>query len=81
MPPVTDSSAGSTGHSATDYDDFAEAYWAENERNLFNAYYERPAMLALAGDVGRAAGPGRGLRLGAAVRGAARPGRRRERVR
>ncbi|MFI6044105.1 class I SAM-dependent methyltransferase [Nocardia sp. NPDC051321] len=34
-----------------DYDSFAEAYTAENEGNLFNAHYERPAMLALAGDV------------------------------
>ncbi|MGW9032712.1 class I SAM-dependent methyltransferase [Streptomyces sp. NPDC055722] len=34
-----------------DYDAFAEAYSAENENNLLNAYYERPAMLALAGDV------------------------------
>lgn len=34
-----------------DYDAFAEAYAAENEDNLVNAYYERPAMLALAGDV------------------------------
>src|SRR3954468_14910438 len=34
-----------------DYDGFAEAYTAENETNLVNAYYERPAMLALAGDV------------------------------
>lgn len=34
-----------------DYDSFAEAYEAENENNLVNAYYERPAMLALAGDV------------------------------
>jgi ubiquinone/menaquinone biosynthesis C-methylase UbiE len=34
-----------------DYDSFAEAYSAENEVNLINAYYERPAMLALAGDV------------------------------
>lgn len=36
---------------ATDYDDFAHAYSAENETNLFNAYYERPEMLRLAGDV------------------------------
>ncbi|OEU86585.1 methyltransferase [Streptomyces abyssalis] len=34
-----------------DYDGFAEAYAAENENNLVNAYYERPAMLELAGDV------------------------------
>jgi SAM-dependent methyltransferase len=34
-----------------DYDSFAEAYTASNENNLLNAYYERPAMLALAGDV------------------------------
>ena len=34
-----------------DYDGFAEAYTASNENNLINAYYERPAMLGLAGDV------------------------------
>ena len=34
-----------------DYDDFSAAYAAENERNLFNAHYERPEMLRLAGDV------------------------------
>ncbi|MEV7394734.1 class I SAM-dependent methyltransferase [Streptomyces sp. NPDC091215] len=34
-----------------DYNSFAEAYTAENETNLINAYYERPAMLALAGEV------------------------------
>jgi SAM-dependent methyltransferase len=34
-----------------DYDSIAEAYSAENENSLVNAYYERPAMLALAGDV------------------------------
>ncbi|RLL68316.1 class I SAM-dependent methyltransferase [Streptomyces sp. Z26] len=39
-----------------DYDSFAAAYAAEAEHNLVNAYYERPAMLALAGDV-------RGLRV------------------
>ena len=34
-----------------DYDSFAEAYAAANETCLANAYYERPAILALAGDV------------------------------
>jgi SAM-dependent methyltransferase len=34
-----------------DYTNFAEAYTAENEANLVNGYYQRPAMLALAGDV------------------------------
>ncbi|WP_378740839.1 methyltransferase domain-containing protein [Nocardia brasiliensis] len=36
---------------ANDYDSFAEIYTAENETSLYNAYYERPAMLELAGDV------------------------------
>lgn len=35
----------------TDYDEFAEAYSADNEVNLLNGHYERPAMLNLAGDV------------------------------
>ncbi len=34
-----------------DYDSIAEGYAAENETSLMNAYYERPAMLELAGDV------------------------------
>jgi ubiquinone/menaquinone biosynthesis C-methylase UbiE len=34
-----------------DYDGFAEGYTAVNENSLVHAYYERPAMLALAGDV------------------------------
>ncbi|MFD7321551.1 class I SAM-dependent methyltransferase [Streptomyces sp. NPDC059875] len=34
-----------------DYDSFADAYSSENENSLVNAYYERPAMVALAGDV------------------------------
>ncbi len=33
------------------YDSFAEAYTAENETSLNNAYYERPATLDLAGEV------------------------------
>ncbi|WP_377641342.1 class I SAM-dependent methyltransferase [Oryzobacter terrae] len=36
---------------ATDYDGFAAAYAAENEGGLFNAYYARPEILRLAGDV------------------------------
>ncbi|MFW5474955.1 class I SAM-dependent methyltransferase [Knoellia sp. CPCC 206450] len=35
----------------TDYDDFAAAYAAENEKGLFNAHYARPAIVSLAGDV------------------------------
>ena len=52
MPPVTGSSAGPAAQAAAnDYDSFAEAYSAANEVSLHNAYYERPATLALAGDV------------------------------
>jgi len=52
MPPVPGTSAGPADPAvANDYDSFAEAYSAENEASLLNAYYERPAMLALAGDV------------------------------
>ncbi|MET9629629.1 class I SAM-dependent methyltransferase [Lentzea sp. NPDC006480] len=36
---------------ANDYDRLAEAYTESNETDIQNAYYERPAMLALAGDV------------------------------
>ena len=36
---------------ANDYDSIAEGYTAENETSLLNAYYERPAVLELAGDV------------------------------
>jgi ubiquinone/menaquinone biosynthesis C-methylase UbiE len=34
-----------------DYDGFAEAYTVENETSLTNAYYTRPAIVDLAGDV------------------------------
>ncbi|GAA0933689.1 class I SAM-dependent methyltransferase [Kribbella koreensis] len=34
-----------------DYDSFAAAYSASNDNNLFNAYYARPEMIRLAGDV------------------------------
>lgn len=33
------------------YDGFADSYAAENASSLFNAYYDRPAMIRLAGDV------------------------------
>lgn len=36
---------------ADHYDSFAESYSRDNESNLFNGYYERPAMIGLAGDV------------------------------
>lgn len=43
---------GITGQAPTaDYDSFAEAYAAETESSLLNAYYARPAVLDLAGDV------------------------------
>jgi SAM-dependent methyltransferase len=52
MLPVPDSSAGPANQNvANDYDSFAEAYAAENETSLANAYYERPAILTLTGDV------------------------------
>ena len=33
------------------YDSFAESYSTDNESNLQNGYYERPAIIELAGDV------------------------------
>ena len=52
MPPVPESSAGPADRGvANDYDSFAEAYTAEAEANLANGYYERPAILDLAGNV------------------------------
>lgn len=48
---VSPSAVGVDSPKVNDYDGFAEAYTAVNETNLVNAYYERPAMLALAGDV------------------------------
>ncbi|MBB5858188.1 methyltransferase domain-containing protein [Amycolatopsis umgeniensis] len=44
-------SVTSRSHAENDYDAFAEAYAAENETSLINAYYTRPAILDLAGDV------------------------------
>jgi ubiquinone/menaquinone biosynthesis C-methylase UbiE len=50
--PVHDSSWESEDLVQPDhYDSFAESYSRENESSLFNAYYERPAMIDLAGDV------------------------------
>lgn len=39
------------GERVNDYDSFAEAYAAENETSLLNAYYARPAIVDLVGDV------------------------------
>jgi SAM-dependent methyltransferase len=36
---------------APDHDDFAATYVAANDNGLFNAWYDRPEMLRLAGDV------------------------------
>ena len=36
---------------ADHYDSFAQSYSRSNESGLFNAYYARPAMIELAGDV------------------------------
>lgn len=35
----------------TDYDDFAPAYARSNETSLFNAWYARPAVVRLHGDL------------------------------
>ena len=52
MTPVPEKHAPSADPTrVNDYDGFAEAYTAENATSLYNAYYEQPAMLALAGDV------------------------------
>lgn len=49
--PVAEDFAAADGAAPTDYDSIAEAYAAETESNLCNAYYARPAILNLAGDV------------------------------
>ena len=36
---------------ASDYDTFADAYAEQNDTGLFNAYYNKPEILRLAGDV------------------------------
>ena len=52
MPPVPEHSAEPADPAvSSSYDSFAEAYSAETEANLVNAYYARPAIVALAGDV------------------------------
>ena len=51
MPPVPENGAlPANPPRVNDYDILAEAYTAENEASLINAYYARPAILALAGD-------------------------------
>jgi hypothetical protein len=47
---MTDTNSAPSLASA-DYDSFAAAYSARNENSLFNAWYERPEMIRLAGDV------------------------------
>ncbi len=49
--PICDEAAEQATDRPNDYDRFAEAYAAETESNLVNAYYARPAILDLAGDV------------------------------
>jgi SAM-dependent methyltransferase len=52
MSSVSESSAGPADQIVHNgYDSFAEGYTAENEANLINGYYGRPAILNLAGDV------------------------------
>ncbi|ANZ43556.1 methyltransferase [Lentzea guizhouensis] len=52
MPAIPESSAVIADVAVeNDYDGFAEAYTAENETSLLNAYYARPAIVDLAGDV------------------------------
>jgi hypothetical protein len=49
MPPTPESRARPADPPrVNDYDSFAGAYTAENESSVWNAYYERPAMLELA---------------------------------
>jgi ubiquinone/menaquinone biosynthesis C-methylase UbiE len=51
MPDSVIKSAAPAPAPVADYDGFAAAYSARNENSLFNAYYERPEMIRLAGDV------------------------------
>lgn len=49
--PNDDGSDAGQGWSSDAYDDFAARYDEENSASLLNTYYNRPAILALAGDV------------------------------
>ena len=52
MSSASESSAGPADQRVPNgYDSFAEGYAAENEDNLINGYYGRPAILNLAGNV------------------------------
>jgi SAM-dependent methyltransferase len=52
MPPASEDHAlPAHATHVNDYDALAEAYAVANEGGIQNAYYERPAILALAGDV------------------------------
>ncbi|WP_167490769.1 hypothetical protein [Nocardia terpenica] len=44
-------SAASEDIGYNNYDEFAYGYASDNEKTPFNTLYERPAILALAGDV------------------------------
>lgn len=48
---TVDSEEAAQPAQAAGYDPIAEGYATENEQSLINAWYERPAMLELAGDV------------------------------
>jgi SAM-dependent methyltransferase len=48
---MTDTALTPGTPSAPDYDDFAATYAVANDTGLFNAWYARPEMLRLAGDI------------------------------
>jgi SAM-dependent methyltransferase len=51
MPSVPEAGAPTAASQPNDYDRFAEAYTTQSDAGIDNAYYERPAILALAGEV------------------------------